>query len=110
MIDSFTGAFGEIFDNFIHKITNVIDSGKTTIGGIDFMIKRTVEAFDVEIPKINAVYTHMLVQDCHSIVAGAKHTDAMITELCGFIEKGYDLILNCTPFVRQVWYTIKQVG
>lgn len=94
LIDNFTGAFGEIFDHSIHEITNVIGEGKITIGGIDFVIKQTGEAFDVEIPEINAVYTHMLGHDCHSIVAGAGHADAMIAELRGYIEKGYDLILT----------------
>lgn len=94
LIDQFTGAFGEIFDSSVHEITNVIEAGKVTIGGIDFVIKQTGDAFDVEIPEINAVYTHMLGHDCHSIVAGAGHADAMIAELRAYIEKGYDLILT----------------
>ncbi len=94
LINNFTAAFGEIFDPPIHKITNVIEPGKVTIGGIDFVIKLTNDAFDVEIPEINAIYTHMLGHDCHSIVAGAGHADAMIAELRGYIEKGYDLILT----------------
>ncbi len=94
LIDNFTSSFGEIFDNSVHKITNVIEAGKVTIGGIDFIIKQTSEAFDVEIPEINAVYTHMLGHDCHSIVAGAGHADAMIAELRNDIQKGYDLILT----------------
>lgn len=94
LIDNFTNAFGEIFDNSIHKITNIIGEGKTTIGGIDFIIKQTNEAFDIQIPEINAVYTHMLGHDCHSIVAGAGHADAMIAQLNEYINKGYDLILT----------------
>lgn len=94
LIDQFTGAFGDAFDRSIHKITNVIDEGKVTIGGIDFIIKQTSEAFDIEIPEINAVYTHMLGHDCHSIVAGAGHADAIIAELQSYIKKGYDLILT----------------
>lgn len=94
LIDNFTASFGEIFDNSVHKITNIISEGKVTIGGIDFIIKQTNDAFDVEIPEINAIYTHMLGHDCHSIVAGAGHADAMIAELRGYIEKGYDLILT----------------
>ena len=94
LIDNFSGTFGEIFDSSVHEITNVIEAGKITIGGIDFVIKQTDDAFDVEIPEINAVYTHMLGHDCHSIVAGAGHADAMITELRSYIEKGYDLILT----------------
>jgi len=94
LIENFTKAFGEIFDNSIHKITNIIGEGKVTIGGIDFEIKQTSEAFDIAIPEINAVYTHMLGHDCHSIVAGAGHADGIIAELNGYIKKGYDLILT----------------
>ena len=94
LIDNFTKVFGENFDSSIHKITSVIGEGKVTIGGIEFEIKQTAEAFDIVIPEINAVYTHMLGHDCHSIVAGAGHADGIIAELCSYIEKGYDLILT----------------
>lgn len=94
LIDNFTNAFGEVFDSSVHKITNVIGDGKLTVGGIDFIIKRTAEAFDIVIPEINTVYTHMLGHDCHSIVTGAAHADGMIAELNGYIEKGYELILT----------------
>lgn len=94
LVDKFTGAFGEIFDNSIHKITNIISDGQITIGGIDFVIKPTDEAFDVEIPEINAVYTHMMGHDCHSIVAGAGHAQAIILQLKEYVAKGYDLILT----------------
>ncbi|MCM1525297.1 MAG: hypothetical protein NC120_12670 [Ruminococcus sp.] len=94
LIDKFTGAFGDIFDCSLHKITNIIGEGGTVIGGIEFIIRQTDEAFDIEIPEINAVYTHMLGHDCHSIVAGAGHADAVVSELKGYIAKGYDLILT----------------
>lgn len=60
LIENFARTFGEVFDSSLHKITDTIDEGKVTIGGMDFLISRTAEAFDVEIPEINAVYTHML--------------------------------------------------
>jgi len=94
LIDNFTGAFGEIFDNSLHRITNIIGEGKITIGSIDFIIKQTEEAFDIEIPEINAVYTHMMGHDCHSIVAGTSHAQAIISQLEEYISKGYDLILT----------------
>lgn len=94
LIDKFTGAFGDIFDKSVHKVTNVIGERKITIGGIDFVIKQTHEAFDIEIPEINAVYTHMLGHDCHSIVAGAAHADGIIAQLKGYIDNGYTLILT----------------
>lgn len=94
LITNFTAAFGDAFDNTVHQVTNLLDAGKVTIGGIDFVIHPTHEAFDIEIPEINAVYTHMLGHDCHSIVAGAGHADAIIAQLRGYIEKGYCLILT----------------
>ena len=94
LIEHFTNVFGEIFDSSIHKITNVMEAGQITIGGIDFVIKQTAEAFDIVIPEINTVYTHLLGHVCHSIVAGAGHADGMIAELRSYIEKGYDLILT----------------
>ena len=94
LITNFTKAFGAGFDGSVHKITNVIGEGKINIGGIDFVIKQTAEAFDIEIPEINAVYTHMLGHDCHSIIAGPAHADAVIAELKSYIAKGYSLILT----------------
>lgn len=94
LIRNFTAVFGAAFDPSVHRITNIIDEGSVTIGGIEFIVRKTGEAFDLEIPEINAVYTHMLGHDCHSIVAGAGHANAMIAELRGYIAKGYDLILT----------------
>lgn len=94
LITNFTNAFGEAFDKKVHKVTNVIGEGIINIGGIDFVITQTAEAFDIEIPEINAVYTHMLGHDCHSIVAGGAHADGIIAQLNGYISKGYDLILT----------------
>ena len=36
----------------------------------------------------------MLGHDVHSIIAGDGHADAIISELNGFIESGYELILT----------------
>ena len=94
LIDQFTTAFGSAFDGSIHSISHTLTEGEVTIGGIQFVIHQTAEAFDVEIPEINAVYTHMLGHDCHSIVAGAGHADAMIAQLQSYIQAGYDLILT----------------
>lgn len=94
LIAKFTGAFGDIFDNSIFTVTNVIGEGELTLGGVKFIIKQTHEAFDIEIPEINAVYTHMLGHDCHSIVAGAGHADGMIAQLEGYVARGFGLVLT----------------
>ncbi|MCM1322079.1 MAG: hypothetical protein NC041_10230 [Bacteroides sp.] len=36
----------------------------------------------------------MLGHDCHSIIAGISHADAVIAELEGYIAKGFNLILT----------------
>lgn len=75
-------------------MTDFLAGGSVVIGGIELNIRITPDAFDVEIPEIQAVYTHMLGHDCHSIVAGAAHADAMIAQLSGYLEQGYALILT----------------
>lgn len=94
LVEGFAQAFGSAFDRSIHKVTQVIGEGPVTIGGMEFVIRQTAEAFDMELSEINAVYTHMLGHDCHSIVGGAAHADAMIAQLRGYIAKGYSLILT----------------
>ncbi len=94
LIDSFTGAFGAAFDSSIHTVTDYLEPGAVTIGGIDLVIVPTQEAFDVEIPGLNAVYTHMLGHDCHSIVAGKDHADAIIAQLQSYKDRGFDLVLT----------------
>lgn len=94
MIDGFSAAFGAAFDASVHTVTNLVGAGRVCIGGIDFLLRPTADAFDVEIPEINAVYTHMLGHDCHSIVAGQAHADSIIAELREDIARGYDLILT----------------
>lgn len=94
LIRNFTGAFGEIFDNSTFTVTNIIEPGKLTLGGIEFNIISTHEAFDVVIPQINAIYTHMLGHDSHSIVAGAGHAEEMIARLEEYEKLGYDLVLT----------------
>lgn len=94
LIDQFKSTFGEAFDGSVHHITHIIEEGQMTIGGIDFLIRQTADAFDVEIPVVDAVYTHMLGHDCHSIVAGAAHADASMAEWKRYIDKGYTLVLT----------------
>ena len=68
--------------------------GKVIIGGIEFNIIDTNEGFDIIILEINAVYTHMLGHDCHSIVPGESGADAIISNLQNYINNGYGLILT----------------
>ena len=94
LIDSFTAAFGDAFDNSLPAATSFIEGDEFALAGIPMKIVRNDDAFDIEIPAINSVYTHMLGHDCHSIVAGAGHADAIIAQLRGYEDAGYDLVLT----------------
>ena len=94
LIDNFTGAFGDAFDGSIAAVTDVLEAGPTEIAGIAVNILPNDEAFDIEIPALNAVYVHMLGHDCHSIVAGPAHADAIIAQLESFLSRGFDLVLT----------------
>lgn len=94
LVDNFTKAFGASLDNNIHNVTDYIDEKTITLADIKMNIIPTSDAFDVEMPEINCIYTHMLGSDCHSIIAGVNHANAMLETLKGYIEKNYNLILT----------------
>lgn len=94
LIDGFTKVFGEPFDSKIHDVTNYIEQGELILADIKMNIIPTIEAYDIEIPEINSIYTHMLGSDCHSIIAGVDHAKLLIETLKGYLEKNYHLIFT----------------
>ncbi len=94
LIDNFAGAFGDAFDATVTGDGERIGAGKLTIAGIEMVINPDNDAYEIEIPEIKAVYMHMLGHDCHSIVAGAGHADAIIANLRGYLDRGYELFLS----------------
>lgn len=94
LVDGFIQAFGSAFDGAIHTITDHIDEGEFEIGGIKFNVIATSEAYDLEIPEINCVYTHMLGSDCHNIFAGAEHAQQFRALMQHYIDRDYRLIFT----------------
>ena len=94
LVANFKNAFGDSFDAGICSVDHVLEEGETEIAGIRFVVKPNAEAFDLEIPEINCVYTHMMGHDCHSIVAGCPHADGIISQLNYYIRHGFDLVLT----------------
>ncbi len=103
LIDGFAGTFGDAFDATITEDGERIGAGRLSIAGIDMVINPDSDAYEVEVPGIKAVYMHMLGHDCHSIVAGAGHADAIIANLRGYLDKGYEIFLSAHygPETRQ---------
>lgn len=94
LVKNFKNVFGEIFDSSMVKADETVEDGEITIADIKFIVKSNAEAFDIEMPEINSVYTHMLGHDCHSIVAGCPHADGIISVLNYYLRKGFDLVLT----------------
>ena len=73
---------------------NEVVSGTVTVAGIDFNLIDHGETYDLEIPSMNAVYTHMLGKTSHSILTSTAHMDSMLETLKGYQSAGYDMILT----------------
>ena len=94
LVANFHNAFGDAFDAGLCGADHVLEEGETELAGIRFAVKPNAEAYDLEIPEINCVYTHMMGHDCHSIVAGCPHADGIISQLNYYIRHGFDLVLT----------------
>lgn len=94
LVTGFETAFGGTFAKEYHEITDILKESKVNIGGFELNITYHEENIEIEFPQIKCVYTHMLGHDCHSIVAGAPHANAIIEQLKGYKEKGYNLVLS----------------
>lgn len=94
LVANFKSVFGESFDAGLCAVDHILEEGETSIAGIRFVVKPNAEAYDLEIPELNCVYTHMMGHDCHSIVAGCPHADGMISGLNYYIRHGFDLVLT----------------
>jgi hypothetical protein len=94
LIDNFSSAFGDDFDGKLPALNANLKPGRVTIGGMDFVITETATAFDIEIPAINSVYTHMLGANVHSILVSPAQMEAMVKVLESCKPKGYAFVLS----------------
>lgn len=94
LVSNFKSIFGDSFDAGICSPNYIMAEGETEIAGIRFVVRPNAEAYELEIPELNCVYTHMMGHDCHSIVAGCPHADGMISQLNYYIRRGFDLVLT----------------
>ena len=92
--DGFIPSFGADFDEKLPTITEILTEKSYNIGDFELNIIYHDENIEIELPQINSVYTHMLGHNCHSIVAGEGHANAIIEQLKGYIEKNYTLVLS----------------
>lgn len=89
--DGFIPSFGADFDEKLPTITEILTEKSYNIGDFELNIIYHNENIEIELPQINSVYTHMLGHNCHSIVAGEGHANAIIEQLKGYIKKNYTI-------------------
>jgi hypothetical protein len=94
MLDNFVTIFGDKLDTGIPAVTDTIKAGKVTIGGIEFIVKYTGESFDLEIPALNVVYTHMVGHKVHNILVSPEQIDEMIGQMADYERRKPSLILT----------------
>ena len=74
-------------------ITNTV-SGKVQLAGVDFEVIDRGESYDLAIPSLNVVYTHMLGKTTHSILTSEAHIEAFLQMLKEYQAAGYAMILT----------------
>lgn len=88
--------FGDDFHggNDMVQVTNTVSEGVINIAGIDFNVINNGDTYDIEIPEINAIYTHMLGKTTHSILVSADGMNSMLNTLNNYKDNGYNMILS----------------
>lgn len=87
--------FGEGFHGGDDMVQiNKVVSGTVTVAGITFNVIDAGDDYDLEIPSMNVVYTHMLGKTSHSILASVSAMDTMLNTLRGYQKAGYSMVLS----------------
>lgn len=73
---------------------DTVVSGKVTVGGVNFEVIDRGESYDLAIPAMNVIYTHMLGKTTHSILTSAEHIGAFLQTLKEYQAVGYEMILT----------------
>lgn len=76
------------------KINKVIPAGKITVDGIEFNVISRGDTYDLEVPALNIIFTHMLGKTTHSILTSNAHIDSMLAVLKEYQDNNYTLILS----------------
>lgn len=74
------------------QVNTIVEAGTVTVAGIDFEVVECGDVYDLVLPAANAIFTHMLGGNVHSIVAGVDGADAMIAQCQSYLDNGYTLV------------------
>ena len=97
LTQSFIKAAGDKVAEDLPVNAEILKEGDTLkLAGMDFVIlhESDGEGYGIYIPSINAVYRHMMGSKTHNILPAIPYIEAEISELKGYKDKGYSLILT----------------
>ncbi|MDO4266756.1 MAG: hypothetical protein Q4C63_09900 [Eubacteriales bacterium] len=94
LIDGFVQSFGEGYDGTIPEVTKLIEPGTIELNGVEYVVTDDADGFDLVIPEINTVFTHMVGSDVHNIMPSIGAIDALIAQMQSYVDADYTLILS----------------
>lgn len=99
LTEQFVSGFGEdkVASDMPETANKIKIGDELSLAGINFKIldgKTTEGHFDVAIPEINAVYTHMMGSDVHNILPSKEAIESEILRFEKIQNDNYDLIMT----------------
>jgi hypothetical protein len=110
LVPGFVEAFGDAFNGNMPTEYELVEPGTMTIGGVEFNVIQTDDAFDLEIPAINVYMTHMVGSNTHNILPSVEAIDGMINQMNELQAKGYSLILSGHDIPRTIEITTEKIN
>jgi hypothetical protein len=87
--------FGEDMD--IQVSDNVVflyEGEEVEIADIEIHVVRNGDVFDLKIPEINAIHTHALCHNTHSVVFKPRDARMMARRLTEYLREGYSIFMT----------------
>lgn len=109
LVPGFVEVFGDAFNGNLPTEYELVEPGTMTIGGVEFNVIQTTDAFDLEIPAINVYMTHMVGANTHNILPSIEAIDGMIGQMKELQAKDYSLILSGHDIPRTIEITTEKI-
>lgn len=110
LVPGFVEAFGDSFNGNLPTEYELVKPGTMMIGGVEFNVIQTNDAFDLEIPAINVYMTHMVGSNTHNILPSIEAIDGMISQMRELQNKDYSLILSGHDIPRTIEITTEKLN
>lgn len=87
-------AYGPDFDTALPAAPKMLSLGEHVFEGVRIDVRTDGDGNEFLFPDLKATYIHMMGSECHSIVGGAAHADALIGQLEALKKEGVTLLFT----------------